>query len=341
LTHRGPAGPAAPRRTAVLVLALVLAAIPLVARAQTSGRVYRVGILHPNALERADRMAFSNRLPAALRELGYAEGQNLAIELRYADRHVGRLPELARELVQQRVDVILAVGTLALQAAREATAAIPIVMFGQVDPVTTGFVTSLGRPGGNVTGVRIVAEGTLAGKRLALLKEAVPQATRIGVLSLDDIAARVQIQEAQQAATALGVQLVPVDVRGGDYDQAFSALVGQRPGALFVLAHSFFANASSRKRIIELAAKHRLPAIYEWREHVEDGGLMAYGSNQWELIRRAATYIDRLLKGARPSDLPIEQATTFELVVNVRTARRLGLTLPSSVLGQADQVIDR
>jgi putative ABC transport system substrate-binding protein len=300
-----------------------------------------VGILHANALERADRMAFSNRMPAALRELGYIEGQNLAVELRYADRNVARLPELARELVQLRMDVILAVGTLALQAAREATTAIPIVMFTQVDPVTTGFVTSLARPGGNVTGVLIAAEGTLAGKRLALLKEAVPQASRIGVLSLDDIGARVQLQEAQPAAAALGVQLVPVEVRGSDYDQAFSTLMAQRPGALFVLAHSFFANASSRKRIIELAARHRLPAIYEWREHAEDGGLMAYGGNQWELVRRAATYVDRILKGARPGDLPVEQATKFELVVNFRTARRLGLTIPSSVLGQADQLIDQ
>jgi putative ABC transport system substrate-binding protein len=325
----------------MVVLGLVLAAFPLVAGAQAPGRVYRVGILHANALERADRMAFSNRMPAALRELGYIEGQNLAVELRYADRNVARLPELARELVQLRMDVILAVGTLALQAAREATTAIPIVMFTQVDPVTTGFVTSLARPGGNVTGVLIAAEGTLAGKRLALLKEAVPQASRIGVLSLDDIGARVQLQEAQPAAAALGVQLVPVEVRGSDYDQAFSTLMAQRPGALFVLAHSFFANASSRKRIIELAARHRLPAIYEWREHAEDGGLMAYGGNQWELVRRAATYVDRILKGARPGDLPVEQATKFELVVNFRTARRLGLTIPSSVLGQADQLIDQ
>ena len=312
---------------------------PLAAEAQQTARVYRLGILGPGPRLPSDRMSLSNRVSTALRDLGYFEGQNLSIEIRLAEGNPDRLPSLARELVQLRVDVIFAIGTLSVRAAKDATTTIPIVMFNQLDPVALGFARSLARPGGNITGVLIAAEGTLAGKRLGLLKEAVPRATRIALLSLDETSARVQVEEARKAAPSLGVQLVVVEVQDGDYDRAFATITAQRAAALFVPAHSYFANAQGRKRIIELAAKHRLPALYEWREHVEDGGLMSYGGIQLELARQVAVYVDRIFKGAKPADLPIEQPTKFELVINLKTATALGLTFPPSILARADRVI--
>jgi ABC-type uncharacterized transport system substrate-binding protein len=236
------------------------------------------------------------------------------------------------------VEVLVAVGSAAIRAAQEATPTLPIVLFGNFDPVAAGLVASLARPGGNITGVVIAPDGTLAGKKLELLKEAVPRATRIVFLAWgDDPSYRPQLQEAQKAASSLGVTLVVVEVRGGDYDRAFTSIVAEHPEALFVSASTYFSR--DRKRIIELAAKHRLPAIYEWREHVADGGLMAYGSSLSGLYRRVAAYIDRIFKGAKPGDLPIEQPTKFELVINLRTAKALGITIPQSILLRADEVI--
>jgi putative ABC transport system substrate-binding protein len=302
-----------------------LLAAPIAVEAQQAGKVYRLGILHPTNRVRTEAIR------TALRDLGYIEGRNLLVEPRYAEGKIDRLPKMARELVQLRVDVIFAVGSAAIRAANAATTTIPIVMYGGVDPVAARFVTSFARPGGNVTGVLILPGSTLAGKKLQLLKEAVPPLARIALLAPDDPSFPPQLRETQKAAASLGVKLVVVEVRGGDYGRAFATMAAQRPDALLVASSPTF--MSDRKRIIELAAQHRLPAIYEWPEQVEDGGLMSYGSTQPDLFQRAATYIDRIFKGAKPGDLPIEQPTKFALVINLKTAKTLGRSHPRSCSG--------
>ena len=320
------------RRAFLGTLAGGLLAAPLAAAVEQAGKVYRLGILHPT------HQARTEGIRTALRDLGYVEGQNLVVVGRYAEGKIDRLPKVARELVQLRVDVIYAVGSAAIRAAKDATTTIPIVMYGGVDPVAAAFVTSLARPGGNVTGVLILPGSTLAGKKLELLKEAVPEVARIALLAPDDPTFPPQLRETQKAAATLGVKLVVVEVRGSDYDGAFAAMAAERPEALLVASTPVF--MSNRKRIIDLAARHRLPAIYEWPEQVKDGGLMSYGSTQSALFQRAATYIDRIFKGAKPGDLPVEQPTKFDLVINLRTAKALGLTIPPSLLQRADQVIE-
>ncbi len=316
-------------------VAVSLLAVPLAVEAQQAGRVYRLGVLSPTAPFSGGAAA---RIPTELLELGYVEGRNLVVERRHADGKLDRLPGLARELVQLRVDVIVAVATVAVRAAKDATTTNPIVMFDNLDPVAAGFAASLARPGGNLTGVLIAPDGTLAAKKLELLKEAVPRAARIAFLVPDDPNSRPQVQEVQKAAASLGVELLVVEVRGDDYERAFASMVTEKPRALFVGASTFFVR--DRKRIIQLASKHRLPAIYEWPDQVEDGGLMAYGTSRSELVRRAAVYIDRIFKGAKPGDLPIEQPTKLELVINLKTAKALGLTLPAALVRRADRVIE-
>jgi len=271
-----------------------------------------------------------------MRELGYVEGRNLEVERRNADGRVERLPALAAELVQRQVDVVVAGGSASVRAAQEATRTIPIVIIiaGQ-DTVELGLTPSLARPGGNVTGV--VLGSVLAGKRLELLKEAVPRAKRIALLATGDAAFRIQVKEAEQAAALLGVRLVVVEAKAHDYERAFTTMRRERADALFVGASPTF--TADRRRIVELAAQYRLPAIYQWPEHVEEGGLMAYGvSGRWA-IRRVATYVDRVLTGANPAEMPIEQATTLTLALNLKTAKALGLTIPPSLLARADEVI--
>jgi putative ABC transport system substrate-binding protein len=311
-----------------------LLAWTLAGRAQQPDRTYRLGMIR---LTRPTDLVATG-VPLAMREIGYVEGRNLVVEARYAEGSIERLPALARELVERRVDVIVAVGTAAVRAARDATTTIPIVLFGNFDPVAAGLVTSLARPGGNVTGVLIAPEGTLAAKKLELLKEAVPRATRMALLAPDDPNFRLQAQEVRNAAAAMGIALAVVEVRGGDYERAFAAIVADRAAALFVGAHTLF--SADRRRIIDLAAKHRLPAIYEWPEQVEDGGLMSYGGSLTASYRRVAAYVDRLFKGAKPGDLPIDQPSKLEFVINLRTAKALGLGLPSSLLLRADRVIE-
>jgi putative tryptophan/tyrosine transport system substrate-binding protein len=325
------------RRQFIGAVVLAAATAPMAVEAQPGGGVHRLGILWATVPPAPDQRT-GPTLVNALRELGYVEGQNLAVEARYADGKLDRLPVRARELVQLRVDVIVAIGSAAIRAAKEVTATIPVVMYGGFDPVAAGFVTSLARPGGNVTGIVVGPGSSLTGKRLELLKEAVPRATRTAFLVPDDPNSRPQVTEAQRAASSLGIRLFVAEVRGGDYTHAFSTIAAERAAALLVGASPFFMR--DRKRIIELAAKHRLPAIYEWPEQVEDGGLMSYGSSQSALVQRVAAYVDRIFKGAKPGDLPIEQPTTFELVINLRTAKALGLTLPQSLLGRADRVIE-
>ena len=328
------------RREFISAVAVSLLAAPDAAQAQQAGRVYRLGILAPTSMPApSERRAAMILIPSALQELGYVQGQNLVVERRYGEGRLDRLPALARELVQLRPDVIVAIGSAAARAVKNATATIPIVLYANVDPVAAGLVKSLAKPGDNLTGVLIAPAGTLAAKKLELLKEAVPRAKRIAFLAWgDDPSFRPQVQETQEAASSLGVKLSVVEVRGGDYERAFAMIAAERPGALFVAATTYFVR--DRKRIIELVAKHRLPAIYEWPEHVEDGGLMSYGSSLTGTTQRVAAYVDRIFKGAKPGDLPIEQPTRFELVVNLKAARALGLTLPPSLLSRADRIIE-
>jgi putative tryptophan/tyrosine transport system substrate-binding protein len=323
-------------RLAIALLSLALLTAPVAGGAQPAVKVYRVGILVPGAPAPTDRATISFLVPSALRELGYVEGQNLLVERRYAGGKRDRLPGLARELVQLRVDVIVAVSNEAIQAAKDATKTIPIIMIGG-SVEARGFVTSLAQPGGNVTGVAIT-ETTLAAKRLELLKEAVPRATRIAILAtVEEDYQRTQLREAEEAAATLSITLIVVEVRGADYVSAFDRMVSERAHALLVFSSPLLHR--DRSRIIGLAAKHRLPAMYQWRDHAEEGGLMAYGSNLAGLSRRMAAYVDRILKGARPEELAVEQPTVYELVVNLKTAKALGLTIPQSVLLRADQVI--
>jgi putative ABC transport system substrate-binding protein len=296
----------------------------------------KLGWLRPKAAGPAEFQALG--IPAALKRLGWVEGQNLIIERRWAGGQVARLPELARELVQERCDALLTVGLSATRAAREASQTLPIVFFGNFDPLATGLVASLARPGNNLSGVLIAVDGTLAAKKLELLKEAAPRATRIVFLSPDDPAMQVQIAETRQAAAALGLELSVVTVKGADYPGAFAAIITERAQAVFVGAQTTF--MTDRKLIIDLARRNKLPTIWEWPEQVRDGGLMAYGTSLTALYERVASYIDRIFRGARVGDLPIEQPTTFGLVLNQGTARAIGLPLPRALLLRADEIIE-
>jgi putative ABC transport system substrate-binding protein len=324
----------------VAVLALSLLLAPLAAEAQQAAKIARIGLLATN-------LAATPHLPEAfrqgLRDLGYVEGRNLVIEYRDAEGKVDRLPALAAELVALKVDVIVATqGTRAALTAMQATKTIPIVFASVADPVASGLVTTLARPGGNVTGLSNVAP-ELVGKRLELLTQAVPGVSRVAVLwrpgALGERTDKDMLKEAEAAARALGVRLQVVEARGpADIDRAFSDMTKARAGALTVLPSNPFLR--EHRRLVDLAAKNRLPAVYFSREFVDAGGLMSYGANFADLYRRAATYVDKILKGAKPADLPIEQPTKFELVINAKTAKALGLTIPQSVLARADHIIE-
>ncbi len=325
------------RRAFGALIAGALVAPPPHARAQSDGRAIRVGVLRPGSPP-LPRDLQTNLLPRALSELGYTEGRGLVLETLYADNDRQRLAALARSLVDNAFDVVVSVGTPATEAMKKATSTVPIVMFGNFDPVALGLVRNLARPGGNLTGVLIAPDGTLAGKRLELLKQAVPQATRIGLLIPDEPSIRQQIEETRKAARTLGLALPVVTVRDDDYAAAFAALARERVAALVVASHQYFVR--DRRRIIELARAHRLPAIYEWREQVVDGGLMTYSTDLLGLYRRIASYIDRILKGAKPGDLPVERPYRFELVINLKTARALELDIPQPLLLRADELIE-
>ncbi len=276
-----------------------------------------------------------------LRDLGHVEGRNVVIEYRSAEGKPERLPALAAELVALKVDVIVATGTPASLAAKQATRTLPIVFAGVADPVGGGLVTSLARPGGNVTGLSLLAP-ELVGKGLELLKQAVPGVSRVAVLwqpgGSGERTEQDMLKAAEGAARALGVRLQFIEVRGpADFDQAFSDMTKARAGALTVLSSNMF--LVEHRRLVTLAGKNRLPAVYPFREFVDAGGLMAYGAGVHDSVRRAATYVDKILKGTKPADLPVEQPTKFELVINLKTAKALGLTIPQSVLGRADEVL--
>jgi putative ABC transport system substrate-binding protein len=324
----------------IAVLALSLLAAPLAAEAQQAAKVARIGYLSTNL---AANPHMQEAFRQGLRDLGYVEGRNVVIEYRDSEGKLERLPALAAELVALKVDVIVAAASnhFAL-AAKQATRTIPIVFAAASDPVASGLVTSLARPGGNVTGAAVITS-ELVGKRLELLTQAVPGVSRVAVLwlpgALGERTEKEMLKDADVAARALGVRLQFVEVRGpADFDLAFSDMTRARAGALTVLPSNMFLREHSR--LVDLAAKHRLPAVYTVKEYVDAGGLMSYGPNVADLFRRAATYVDRILKGAKPGDLPVEQPTKFELVINLKTARTLGLTIPPSVLSQADRIID-
>jgi putative ABC transport system substrate-binding protein len=277
-----------------------------------------------------------------LRDLGYVEGRNVVIEYRSAEDKLERLPALAAELVALKVDVIVAGAPPAALAAKQATQTLPIVFAAVADAVTSGLVTSLARPGGNLTGLSFLGP-ELIGKRLEQLKQAVPGVSRVAVLwqpgALPERTEKDILKEIEVAARALEVRPQFVEARGpADFDRAFSDMTKARAEALTVWSTPMFVN--ERRRLVDLAAKNRLLAVYPWREFVDAGGLMAYGPDLADLFRRAPTYVDRILNGAKPGDLPIEQPTKFELVINLKTAKALGLTIPPSLLQRADQVIE-
>jgi putative ABC transport system substrate-binding protein len=273
-----------------------------------------------------------------LRELGYLEGKNIVVEYRYADGKPDRLPALAAELIGLKVDVIVSGGAAATGPAKKATATIPIIMTGDNDPVSSGFVASLARPGGNVTGLSTLTTEP-SGKRLELLKEIVPRLSRVAVLGVTNTPGNDQaLNEAELAAGVLRVQLQYLDVRDpNDIETAFREATKGRADAVLLLGGSVF--VLQRKQIAALAVKSRLPAIHYRHEFVEDGGLMSYATSLTDLSRRAATYVDKILKGAKPADLPVEQPTKFEFIINLRAAKQIGLTIPQSILYRADKVI--
>jgi len=328
------------KKTSVLsiLIAAVLLAVSAIAQAQQPKKVSRIGYLSNTYPAR--EFAQAEAIRVALRELGYIEGQNIALEYRYAEGKRDRAPELAAELVRLKVDIILVAGGLTwIRAAKNATKTIPIIMTGAgSDPVEAGLIDSLARPGGNLTGI---TQGSheLGGKRLELLKDAVPKLARVAVLyqpSPSDVRELKEVLPA--AARALGLSLQPWEVRGADgFEKVFAALNKQRPDGLYMLAGRLMSRI--QKQIIGFTLKSRLPSIYTSRELVDAGGLMYYGSDQAERYRRVAYYIDRILKGAKPADLPVEQPTKFELVINLKTAKQIGLTIPQWTLMKADRVI--
>jgi ABC-type uncharacterized transport system substrate-binding protein len=324
------------RRTFLASTSAVLFAAPLAAEAQPAGKVYRIGVLEPTsmALNAANLDAFRQ----GLRELGYVEGRNMRIEYRSADGRSERFPDLAAELVRLKVDVILTRGTPAVMAAKNATGTIPVVMAASGDPVLSGIVSSLARPGGNVTGLSAVVV-EVSGKRLELIREVAPGVSRVAALfNMSNPNDALQWKEIETAAPSLRVQLQLLDVRKpSDFAGAFDAAVKGRAGALVVGLDAL--TWANHRPIVDLAAKHRLPAIYGGREFVNAGGLIAYGVSYPHLYHRAANFVDKILKGAKPADLPVEQPSKFELVINLKTAKALGLTIPPSLLQRADEVI--
>ncbi len=320
--------------TTIFIVALALASLaaPLATAVQQVGKVYRIGYLTAGGgVEQAFR--------DAMQQLGYVEGQNIVIEGRFAERKLERLPDLAVELVNLKVDVIVTITTPAALAAKKATSTIPIVMAGSADPVELGLVASLARPGGNVTGVTNNPGSGFAGKQLQLLKEAAP--TIRGVATIHNLSIPPEVRgwaEVQDAARTLSLTVVSKDVRNSDeFDSAFAAIARERADALVVLPNSL--NVAHNKLIVDFTTKNRLPSMFGDGNAVRAGGLMSYWTNWNDLRRRAAVYVGKILKGAKPTDLPVEQPTKFELVINLKTANVLGLKLPQSVLVRADEVI--
>ena len=325
------------RRAFLGVMGAGILAVPTLALAQQPGKIVRIGVLSPGP---AEISASLDAFRQGLRELGYIEGRNLVIEYRWAEGKFDRLPELAAELVRLKVDVLIPTGgTPAILAAKNATRVIPVVFPVAADPVGSGLVASLARPGGNVTGFSNMAT-ELTAKRLELLKEALPSLSRVAVLwnSKNPAMAR-RFSDVRTAAGTLGIMFQSLEVQGdpGEFERAFTTISGQRPDALLIVLDAF--TILHRARVVELAMRHRLPTMAEGRVYVDAGALMSYGQNPSDTYRRVADYVDKILKGTKPADLPVEQPTKFELVINLKTAKALGLTIPESLRFRADQVI--
>jgi putative tryptophan/tyrosine transport system substrate-binding protein len=326
-------------RLSTAVVLLLLSTSLGTAAAQLPAKAPRVGYLSPGSSFDPARLRRFEAFRQGLRELGYLEGQSIAIESRWAEGKYDRYPALAGDLARLKVDVIVTVGGAATQAAQQATRTIPIVMSVVIDPLGSRLVPSLARPGGNVTGLSLMGPD-LVGKRLEVLKEVVPKVSQVALLwNPDHPGSPPQRREAEAAARALAVRLQSLEARGPqEIDSAFAAMTRERAGALVILNDAIFLN--QRKQIADLAAKLRLPSVSGNREYVEAGGLIAYSADFLDLERRAATFVDKILKGAKPGDLPVEQPTKFELVINLRTAKAIGLAIPPSLLQRADQIID-
>jgi len=326
------------RRTFITNVARGLVAVPLAVQAQQPGKIYRIGYLSAAAPDVSATVIDAFR--QGLRERGWIEGRNIVIEFRWARGKLDLLPELASELVRMNVDVLVAAPTPPAMAASKATRTIPIVVIGVNDPVGLGLVSSLARPGGNVTGLTYSVGQEIYGKQLALLKEVAPKAKRVAVLWNPDISTLAPtIKDVHAAARSLELKLQPLEARGpAELESAFSAMARERVDGLLVIVDSVF--SFHRAQLVDLAARSRLPAAYTNRQPVEAGGLMSYGPSFADLWHRAAGYVDRILKGAKPGDLPFEQPTKYELVVNLKTAKAFGLTIPQSVILRADEVIE-
>ena len=327
------------RREVISMLGVVAATWPLGAAAQPRNRIARIGYLAPN---RATASRNHEAFVQGLRDLGHVEGQTFVFETRDAQGQFERLPALAAELVALNVDVIFAPPTVAARAAQQATRTLPIVFATSGDPISSGLVASLARPGGNLTGLSFLGP-ELVGKRLQLLKQAVPGVGKVAVLwepgALGERTERAMLAEADVAARLHAVRLHVVEARSpSDIDKAMADTAASGAGALTVLPSAMF--NSERRRLVDLAARSRLPTIYPWREFVDAGGLLSYGANFADLYRRSASYVDRIIKGAKPSDLAVQQPTQFEMVLNMKTAKTLGLTISPLVLAQADEVIE-
>jgi putative tryptophan/tyrosine transport system substrate-binding protein len=321
-----------------ILLAVVLLVLGVIAEAQQPKKIPRIGYVSGTG-EATNQGPYVEALRHGLRHLGYIEGKNIVIEYRGAEGNLDRIPSLMAELVQLKVDALIAPIPGAIRAAKQATNTIPVVMVAGIDPVATGLIDSLAHPGGNITGLATL-QRDLSGKRLELLKEVVPRLSRVGVLrNPDEESAVIGFKDYEAAARALKIQLQSLDVRGTNPDLAgaFREAVKGRVNAVVTITNGpLFRNS---KRIADLALKNRLPSVYEGTTWVDNGGLMSYSANDLELFRRAAIYVDKILKGAKPADLPVEQPTKFEFVINLKTAKQIGLTIPPNVLARADRVI--
>ena len=325
------------RRTFVRLVATGLAIESLRANAQQPGKIYRIGYLAGGSA--AASLAFVEHFREGLREYGWIEGQNVVIEYRFAEGRFDRLPALAADLVRLKVDIIAAIPTPAAVAAKNATGTIPIVLMVAVNPLELGLITSVARPGGNLTGIAFSFSTEILGKNLALLKEAIPRVRHVAVLSNPaNPGHTIAIKNVKAAADAMGLQLSLLEAREPNhFDTAFKAMAEGRAEALLIIADAQF--QIHRARLAELAAKNRLPSMHGFREYVEAGGLMSYGPSIAASVRHGASFVDRILRGAKPADLPVEQPTKFDLVINMKTARALGLTIPQPLLLRADEVI--
>ena len=326
------------RRTFVGAMAGALLTLPHATEAQQAGKVPRIGYLAQNNAEMSQGTFAAFR--EGLREHGWVEGQTIVVETRYAEGKVDQLPALVSELIRFKVDIIVTTSSGTTWAAKNATQSIPIVMGASANAVGEGLVSSLAHPGGNITGMTFLAGPEIAGKQLQLLKEMAPAASRIAVLTNPTNRSHAAFaREVKVAARSLGAQVQVLEAPNPDQlDSAFAAMTKERAAALLVLTDSMF--VGQRRRVVDLAARSRLPALYSQKEFVDDGGLISYGPSLVDMFRRAATHVDKILRGAKPSDMPIEQPTKFELVINLKTANALGITIPQALRLRADELIE-